>query len=175
MNIKDILTSTTHSVIFGTSLVINSRSRKVGPRTVREHFSSNIFIGIVFHFLEKYFQVRFRLNFCQKQYFFWRNSMMVTLAVSVLFRTCVKSYYIRLWNKSLLSYIYSLIFYIPRCKKVIYDRRCYGTTRRWPKNDRKGSERAFIGKTWYLKWVDDIYRFYHFIILFEIGLTEVIW
>jgi len=77
--------------------------------------------------------------------------MMVTLAVSVLFRTCVKSYYIRLWNKSLLSYIYSLIFYIPRCKKVIYDRRCYGTAQRWPRNDRKGSERAFSGRTWYLK------------------------
>ena len=56
MNIKYIFTSTTHSVIFGTSLVINSRSRKdiiAGPRTVREHFISNIFSGIIFHFLEK--------------------------------------------------------------------------------------------------------------------------
>ena len=52
MNIKYIFTSTTHSVIFGTSLVINSRSRIAGPRTVREHFISNTFIEIIFHFLE---------------------------------------------------------------------------------------------------------------------------
>ena len=64
--------------------------------------------------------------------------MMVTLAVSVLFRTCVKSYYIRLGNKSLLSYIYSLIFYIPRCKKVIYDRRCYGTAQKMAEKVQSG-------------------------------------
>ena len=61
MNIKYIFTSTSHSVIFGTSLVINSRSRKdiiAGPRTVREHFIFNIFSGIIFNFLENVLQVR---------------------------------------------------------------------------------------------------------------------